>query len=127
MVQKKTKIKVTDNSGARWIQIFHLYRGFSRKFSYTGLFIKASIRKVSHRHIITSKKILKPVFKGEVCKCLLVKTYNEKKIDGSKIHFMNNSSLFLWKKRLPKSTRIFGPASYKIKRLRFLILFKVIL
>jgi ribosomal protein L14 len=45
MVQKTTRIIPADKCGVWIVRVFHLYRGYNRKVSFIGDFIKASVRK----------------------------------------------------------------------------------
>ena len=44
MIQKKSWLNVSDNTNVNWLQTFHLYKGFKRRSSTIGFFIKASAR-----------------------------------------------------------------------------------
>ena len=44
MIFKQTWLSVSDNTNVRWLQVFHLYKGFHRKSTKVGFFIKGSAR-----------------------------------------------------------------------------------
>lgn len=46
MLLKESWLYVSDNTNVCWVKIFHLYKGFNRKKTRTGLFIKGSARVV---------------------------------------------------------------------------------
>ena len=128
MIFKKTWLTISDNTNVRWIQIFHLYKGFHRKVTKVGFFIKGSARVVEPPRIEYKGFKFKFNKKGDICRGLLIRTkYNIKKHDGSSIYFKNNSTILLKKKQDLKSKYIYGPAPYKIKRKKFLSLFKLVI
>lgn len=44
MIFHKTWLSVADNTNINWMQVFHLYRGFKRRQSEIGFFVKGSAR-----------------------------------------------------------------------------------
>ena len=46
MIFKQTWLEVADNTNVRWLQVFHLYKGFYRKSTKIGFFIKSTARVV---------------------------------------------------------------------------------
>jgi hypothetical protein len=46
MIQRQTWLNVTDNTNVNWLRTFHLYKGFFRKQTTIGFFIKGSARVV---------------------------------------------------------------------------------
>jgi large subunit ribosomal protein L14 len=128
MIFKKTWLNVADNTNVEWLQTFHLYKGFLRKSTKIGFFIKGSARVVEPPKI--EYKGFKRKFnkKGDICRGLLIRTkYQNKRNDGSITLFKNNSIILLKKKQDVKSKYLFGPVSYTIKRKKFLSLFKIII
>jgi len=45
MIYKGTNIVPADKCGVWHARVFHLYRGFNRKVSFVGEFIKVSVRR----------------------------------------------------------------------------------
>ncbi len=44
MIQKQTYLQITDSTNGRWCQVFHLYKGSFRRYSYNGLIVKVAIK-----------------------------------------------------------------------------------
>ena len=55
MIQKGTILVPADKCGVLTVNTFHLYRGFSRRFSLFGDYIKISIRKTKPENFLTKK------------------------------------------------------------------------
>jgi large subunit ribosomal protein L14 len=128
MIFKETWINVADNTNVRWVQVFQLYKGFNRKTSTVGYFIKGSARVVEPPRIEYKGFKFKFNKKGDICRGLIIRVkYNLKKLDGRVIYFKNNSIILLKKKQEVKSKYLHGPITQLIRRRKFLNLFNVIL
>lgn len=115
MIQKKTYLIPVDKSGVWWVNTFHLYKGFSRKVSTIGDFIKVSVRVVKPNNWIQKKTKTKGI---------IVQTKKEiKKNDGSFIKFKTNSLVLLKKRLTPKGKEIVGPTTTNLRRKKFLTSF----
>ncbi len=109
------------------MQVFHLYKGFHRKSTQIGFFIKATARVVEPPRLEYKGFKFKFNKKGDICRGLLIRVkYTSNKNDGSSIYFKNNSTILLKKKQDVKSKYLFGPVSYLIKRKKFLSLFSYV-
>lgn len=88
-----------------------MYRGFCRKHSFVGDFVKVSVQKVSPENWIKKKTKLKSI---------IVRTkftiFNN---DGTSFYFKENNSVLLKKRLSTKGKEIVGPASRTIKRKKF--------
>lgn len=128
MIFKHSWLNVADNTNVKWIQIFHLYKGFNRRSTKIGFFVKGSARAVEPPRIEYKGFKFKFNKKGDICRGLIIRTkFRIKKDDGSSLYFKNNSTILLKKKQDVKSKYLYGPVSYKIKRKRFLNLFSFVL
>lgn len=128
MIFKQTWLSVSDNTNVRWLQVFHLYKGFHRKSTKVGFFIKGSARVIEPPRIEYKGFKFKFNKKGDICRGLIVRNrYNVKKDDGSAIYFTSNNIILLKKKQDVKSKYLYGPVSYKIKRKKFLTLFSYVI
>jgi len=108
MVYKQTKIKIVDNSGARFIRVFQLIKySSSQNYCQSGDLVLGSI---------ISYKVNKKVNKKQVCKALLITSKkNIQRGNGTCIRFDENRGiLFDGNKSL--GTRIFGPVSKEVKK-----------
>jgi large subunit ribosomal protein L14 len=127
MIFKQTWLEVADNTNVRWLQVFHLYKGFHRKSTKIGFFIKSTARIVEPPRIEYKGFKFKFNKKGDICRGLLIRSkYVSIKNDGSSIHFKNNSTILLKKKQDIKSKYLFGPVCYLIRRKKFLTAFSYV-
>jgi large subunit ribosomal protein L14 len=128
MIFKQTWLSVADNTNVNWLQVFHLYKGFKRKCSTIGFFIKGSARSVEPPRVEYKGFKFKFNKKGDICRGLLVRTkFKTRRDDGASVLFKNNSLIMLKKKQDVKSKYLHGPVCYKIKRKRFLNLFSFVI
>ena len=112
MIQKASILIPSDKCGVFTVNTFHLYRGFSRKFSKFGEYIKISVRKTKPENVLT-KKIKRKAIIVRTKKCIALH-------DGSSIRFDYNSVIILKKRLTPEGKEIFGPISRNFKKKKFL-------
>lgn len=128
MICRKTWVSISDNTNVNWLQIFHLYRGFFRRTSSIGFFIKGSARSVEPPRIEYKGFKFKFNRKGDICRCIIVRVVKPLvKLDGSVVRFKKNNGLLIKKKQDLKSKYIFGPSTTLLKRKKFKTLFRKIL
>jgi large subunit ribosomal protein L14 len=112
MIQKFTRLKVADNSGAREIQCIQVLGGTGRRYAGVGDVIVASV------------KLAPPaagVKKGEVIRAVVVRTAKSYgRPDGSYIRFDDNAAVILSDKQNPRGTRIFGPVARELRERNFM-------
>jgi large subunit ribosomal protein L14 len=128
MIFKQTWVGVSDNTNVKWLQIFHLYKGFHRKVTRVGFFVKGTARVVEPPKL--EYKGFKRKFnkKGDICRGLIIRNkYNIVKQDGAVAKFKCNNVILLKKKNDVKSKYLYGPIPTQIKRKKFLNLFKKII
>jgi large subunit ribosomal protein L14 len=108
MVNKQTKLKIVDNSGAKIIKVFHLFGYTStQNYSKIGDLVLGSVVKF---------KANKKVEKKQLCKVLIITT--KKSIfrkNGNFIRFDENRGIVVSDMKKVLGTRIFGPLSKEIK------------
>lgn len=108
-IQKQTKLKVADNSGALEMQCFHVVGSTGK--------VKATLGEV----IICAVKKAIPgtqVKKGDIVSAVVVREKgNNKRSDGSYISFSENAAVILKGKNdmEPKGSRVFGPIAKELK------------
>jgi len=128
MIFKESWVTVSDNTNVRWLQCFQLYKGFHRKSTRVGFFIKGSAKIVEPPRIEYKGFKFKFNKKGDICRGLFIRSrYRSCKLDGSYSIFKENSVVLLKKKQDLKSKYLYGPIPHEIKRKRFLNLFKSII
>lgn len=112
MVQKQSRLKVADNSGAKElmvIQVLGIKKGRTyQKVGTIGDIVSASVKKVLPNGNYK---------KGDVVHAVIVRAKKEyKRKDGSHIRFDENAAALINKEnKEPKGTRIFGPVARELK------------
>lgn len=125
MLQKQSWLFITDNTNVRWLRIFHLYKGFFRKHSKEGFFVKGSARIVEPPRIEYKGFKYKYKIKGDICRNWLVRTKKKQSFkDSRSLLFNDNSGIMINKKVNIMSKYINGPISKNVNRKKLLSLFK---
>jgi len=112
MIQPRTMLRVTDNTGAKIIQCFHVLGGTRRRYAQIGDIIVATVKDAEPRRIVK---------KHEVVRALIVRQKkNFRRADGTYIKFDENAAVILeGKTKDPKGGRITGPLPREIKEKGF--------
>ncbi len=112
MIQRETKLKVADNSGAKIIQCFNIPGGTRRRYAQLGDIIVATVKEAEPRRIVKKHEKVRAVIVRQR------KAYRRK--DGSYIRFDENAAVILEEKtKQPKGNRIFGPIPRELKEKGF--------
>ena len=107
MIQKYTRLKVADNSGARTISCIGVPGGSGRRYAWLGDVIVASVKEATPHT---------PVKKGEVVRAVVVRTVKpHRRPDGSHIRFDDNAAVLINEDSMPRGTRIFGPVARELR------------
>ena len=112
MIQRYSRLKVADNSGAREVMCIQVLGGTRRRYARVGDVIVAAV------------KLAQPgaaVKKGDVVRAVVVrtaKTYGRR--DGSYIRFDENAAVLLSDKQNPRGSRIFGPVARELRERQFM-------
>lgn len=112
-IQKQTKLKVADNSGALEIMCFHIIGSSRKRHATIGDVIIASVKKSTPGCIVK---------KGDVVAAVIVRTsLKVRRQDGSYIGFGGNAAVILKSKTEldPKGTRVFGPVAREVREKGF--------
>lgn len=112
MIQPRTLVKITDNSGGKIGRIFKILGGTRKRYARIGDIVILSIQTAEPR---------KDVKKKEVYQAVVVRQRQPlRRKDGSYIRFDENSVVILEKdKKDPKAGRIFGPIPREIADLGY--------
>ncbi len=109
MIQLRSVLKVTDNSGAKKIRVIQIYGGSKRKFGYVGDMVSASVIAAEPRSNVK---------KGSKVRAVIVRTRKEKRRpNGEYIRFDDNACVIIQsrKNKDPVGTRVFGPIAREVK------------
>lgn len=106
-VQKETRLKVADNSGAKELGIIHLIGSTGKKSATLGDRVKCSVKDAIPGGIVKKK---------EVVEAVIVRTVKEvAREDGSYIRFGENAAVIITPEGEPRATRIFGPVARELR------------
>ena len=108
MIQKESRLKVTDNSGARELLVIQVLGGSWRHYGSVGDVVVATVKKAVPNS---------GVKKSSVVRAVIVRTNKEfRRDDGSYIRFDDNAAVILeGEGRNPVATRIFGPVARELR------------
>ena len=111
MLQKRSRLKVADNTGAFELEIIGI-PGYGRKrFANLGNLITCTVKGANPNGVVKDHEIVKAV---------IVRTKKETgRPDGSYVRFSDNAAVIIDKDKNPRGTRIFGPVAREIKELGF--------
>jgi large subunit ribosomal protein L14 len=115
MIQQRTILKVSDNSGAKTVRCIKVLGGFKKKYAKLGDLIVVSVQQLRNKSKTTSK-----VKKHEVYQALVIRTkVGYKKNNGFQNVFTENSVVLINKQGNPVSTRILGPIPKILRKKKF--------
>lgn len=111
MIQQESRVKVTDNSGAKEILCIKVLGGSRRRYAHVGDVITASVKDANPTGNVKKKAVVKAV---------IVRTKNQiRRADGSTIAFDDNAAVIINDDRTPKATRVFGPVPRELRDLGY--------
>lgn len=112
MIQVQTRLKVADNTGAREVMCIRVLGGSWRRYGSIGDIIVCAVKNATPGGVVK---------KGEVVKCVIVRTKKEiKRADGSYIKFDENAAVLIKDDKNPRGTRIFGPVARELREKDFM-------
>jgi large subunit ribosomal protein L14 len=107
MLQLRTRAKVADNSGARWVGIIKVVQQGKSDAAQLGDVVIASVKDAIPRGNVKAKEVVRAVIVRQS------KPYRRK--DGSTIRFDDNAVVIINPDGTPRGTRIFGPIAREIR------------
>lgn len=107
MIQQETRLKVTDNSGAKEILCIRVLGGTGRRYARVGDIIVATVKQANPTGTVKRKSVVKAV---------IVRTRDQiQRKDGSTIAFDDNAAVIIGDDKNPKATRVFGPVPRELR------------
>jgi len=107
MIQQETRLKVTDNSGAKEILCIRVLGGTRRHYARVGDVIVATVKQANPTGAVKRKSVVKAV---------IVRTRDQiQRKDGSTIAFDDNAAVIIGDDKNPKATRVFGPVPRELR------------
>ncbi len=112
MIQRESRLKVADNSGAREILVIQVLGGSKRRYGSIGDIVVATVK------LATPQGAVK---KSEIVRAVVVRVSKEwRREDGSYIRFDDNAAVILdTDGKNPKGSRIFGPVARELREKGF--------
>jgi large subunit ribosomal protein L14 len=111
MIQQETRLKVTDNSGAKEILCIRVLGGTGRRYARVGDIIVATVKQANPTGNVKKKSVVKAV---------VVRTRDQiQRKDGSTIAFDDNAAVIIGDDKNPKATRVFGPVPRELRDLGY--------
>ena len=112
MIQRESRLKIADNSGAKEILCIQVVGGSRRRYASVGDVIVATVKQAAPHSSVK---------KGDVVKAVVVRTAKEiSRADGSYIRFDENAAVILDNDaKGPRGTRIFGPVARELREKGF--------
>jgi large subunit ribosomal protein L14 len=127
MLQKQTRVTVSDGSGVAWLQTFHIYRGSWRRYATVGDFIKTSVKLVVSYPRYVRGKSYKPLRVGYIVRGLCTNvTAWSRFLDNTRVRFFINSVVLLKKRGVFRSKYIYTPLLRVIRKKRYRSIFHYI-
>ena len=111
MIQQESRLKVTDNSGAKELLCIRVLGGTRRRYANVGDLIVATVKQASPTGTVKRKSVVKAV---------IVRTRNKiLRSDGSTISFDDNAAVIIGDDGQPRATRVFGPIPRELREKGF--------
>jgi large subunit ribosomal protein L14 len=107
VIQKYSRLRVADNSGARVIECISVIGRSRSDTAEVGDIIVAAVKQALPNAAVK---------KGEVVRAVVVRTTKEfGRPDGSHIRFDENAAVLITPQGSPRGTRIFGPVARELR------------
>jgi len=112
MIQDRSIVNITDNSGAKIGRVFKILGSSKKRYAEIGEIIVLSVQKAEPRKQVKKKDVLHAVVVRQT------KPFRRK--DGSYVRFDENSVVIIEKtKKEPIANRVFGPIPRELGELGF--------
>lgn len=111
MIQQESRLKVTDNSGAKEVLCIRVLGGTGRRYARVGDVIVVTVKDANPTGNIKKKTVQKAV---------VVRTRDQiQRKDGSTIAFDDNACVIIGDDKNPKATRVFGPVPRELREMGY--------
>ena len=112
MIQKESRLKVADNSGAKELGVISVLGGTRARYARVGDIVTCSVKEASPTGGVKKKTVVKAV---------IVRTRQQiRRPDGSTIRFDDNAAVLVNDDKTPRGTRVFGPVPRELRDLGFI-------
>ncbi|MGI8828641.1 MAG: 50S ribosomal protein L14 [Candidatus Limnocylindria bacterium] len=112
MIQKYSRLRVADNSGARVVECISVIGRSTSDTAEVGDVIVCAVKQALPNS---------GVKKGDVVRAVVVRTTKEYgRTDGSHIRFDENAAVLITPQGSPRGTRIFGPVARELRERNYM-------
>jgi large subunit ribosomal protein L14 len=112
MIQLRTMLTISDNSGARVAQCIKVLGGSGRRYAALGDVVVVAVKDALPGGAVK---------KGDVAKAVIIRTRKEqRRKDGSYIRFDHNAAVLINEQKEPRGTRIFGPVARELREKEYM-------
>ena len=112
MIQLRTMLTISDNSGARVAQCIKVLGGTGRRYANLGDVVVVAVKDALPGAAVK---------KGDVAKAVIIRTRKEhRRKDGSYIRFDHNAAVLINEQKEPRGTRIFGPVARELREKEYM-------
>ncbi len=112
MIQQESRLKVTDNSGARELLVIRVLGGSVVKAGNIGDIVVGTVKKATPNGTVQ---------KGKIVRAVIVRSkYGLNRKDGSHIRFDDNACVIIKDDKSPVGTRIFGPVARELRDKKYM-------
>lgn len=112
MIQKETRLKVADNSGAKELLVIGVLGGTKKRYAHVGDIVVCTVKAATPGGVVK---------KSDVVKAVIVRTkYKVRRSDGTFIRFDDNAAVIIKEDKSPVGTRIFGPVVRELRGKQFM-------
>jgi large subunit ribosomal protein L14 len=112
VIQKESRLKVADNTGAKEVLCIKVLGGTGKRYASIGDVIVVTVKSAIPNGMVK---------KSEVTRAVVVRTRKEiRRKDGSYIRFDDNAAVLLTEQGEPRGTRIFGPVARELREREYM-------
>ena len=111
MIQRETRLRVADNSGAREVLCINITGGGSRRYARLGDVITCAVKDAQPHSTVKTHEVVKAV--------IVRAAQNQRRTDGSYIRFEDNACVIIGGDKQPRGTRVFGPIARELRERGF--------
>lgn len=111
MVMQQSRLKVTDNSGARELMVIRVLGGSKVRYGNIGDIVVGTVKKAIPNSNIKEGKVVKAV--------IVRSKQGLRREDGSYIKFNDNACVLVKEDKSPIGTRVLGPVARELRDKEF--------
>lgn len=112
MIQERSIVTISDNSGAKVGRVFRVLGATRKRYAEIGDVVVISVQKAEPRKSVKKKAIMRAV--------VVRQTKAFRRVDGSYIRFDDNAVILIDKdKKEPIANRVFGPVPRELGELGY--------